>query len=200
MKNSNCSKYEDIFILISELRKISGEKKLGHEDDIKKSFRFKTFKKGEYFVSEGEIPKKLGFITKGLMKCYYLDNEGKEWIKYFAAEKDFVSSYGCFLYQIPSLYFIEAMEDTTLAYINSETYLENIEESKDWCVIARKYTEKIYFEKEVRESKFLKLDGKQRYLDFLKEYKSLINRVSIKEIASFLGLNHVSLSKIRRNI
>jgi CRP-like cAMP-binding protein len=184
-------------LLISELKKTCDDKEIIDENEIKNVFKIEHYSKGEYFAREGDIPDKLGFITKGLMKYYYIDFDGNEWIKYFSAENNFVASYASFLYQIPSLYHIEAMEDTTALSINFNSYINNINKSKIWCIIARKYTEKIYYEKEKREASFLKEDGSERYFNFLNEYKHLINRISIKDIASFLGLTPVSLSRIR---
>jgi cAMP-binding proteins - catabolite gene activator and regulatory subunit of cAMP-dependent protein kinases len=184
-------------LLISELSKISGTPESLDETEIKRAFRPESCRKGECFVREGDIPAKIGFITQGLMKYYYIDFDGNEWIKYFAAERDFAASYAGFLYQSPSLYTIEAMEDTTVLAIDFNAYIENINQSMTWCIIARKYTEKIYYEKEKREASFLKEDGSRRYAGFVHQYPRLLERISNKDIASFLGLTPVSLSRIR---
>jgi CRP-like cAMP-binding protein len=184
-------------LLISELKKICDDKEIIDQDEIRNVFKIEHYRKGQYFVRGGEIPNKIGFITKGLMKYYYIDFDGNDWIKYFSVENDFVASYASFLYQTPSLYFIEAMEDTSTLSINFSSYINNINKSKTWCTIARKYTEKIYYEKEKREASLLKEDGSERYFNFLIEYKHLIDRINIKDIASFLGLTPVSLSRIR---
>lgn len=186
--------------LIAELCKISGRTDWIDEEQVRQSFRPVHCARGQRFVREGEVPDKLGFIVHGLMKYYYVDPEGNAWIKHFSSENDFVTSYGSFLYQTPSLYDIEAMEDTTLLVIPYDTYIQQINRSLVWCTIARKYTEKIYYEKERREASFLKLDGTQRYLAFLEAYPHLSNRIDVKDAASFLGLTSVSLSRIRRNL
>ncbi len=193
-KNDTNNSYD---LLVSELKRICDGKEIIDQDEIKNVFKTEHYYKGEYFVREGDIPSKIGFITKGLMKYYYIDSDGNEWIKYFSAENDFVASYASFLYQAPSLYYIEAMEDTTTLSINFNSYVNNINLSKTWNTIARKYTEKIYYEKEKREASFLKEKGSERYANFLNEYKHLIDRICIKDIASFLGLTPVSLSRIR---
>lgn len=193
-KNNTDDKYD---LLVSELKNICDDKEIIDQDEIKSVFKMEHYSKREYFVKEGDIPNKIGFITKGLMKYYYIDFDGNEWIKYFSAENDFVASYASFLYQTPSLYYIEAMEDTTVLSINFNSYFNQINKSRTWCNIARKYTEKIYYEKEKREASFLKETGSERYASFLKEYKHLTGRISIKDIASFLGLTPVSLSRIR---
>ncbi len=193
-KNNADNNYD---LLFSELKNICDDKEIIDQDEIKSVFRIEHYSKKEYFVREGDIPGKIGFITKGLMKYYYIDFGGDEWIKYFSAENDFVASYASFLYQTPSLYSIEAMEDTTTLTINFNSYINKINKSRTWCNIARKYTEKIYYEKEKREASFLKENGRERYADFLNEYKHLVDRISLKDTASFLGLTPVSLSRIR---
>lgn len=168
-----------------------------NENEIRDAFRVEHYNKGDLFVREGEVPDKIGFIVKGLMKYYYIDADGNEWVKHFSPENDFAASYAGFLYQFPSPYYIEAMEETAVLSIGFQTYSNNIGASLAWCAIARKYTEKIYAEKERREASFLKEDGAARYTTFLAEYSHLRGRISLKDTASFLGLTQVSLSRIR---
>jgi len=187
-------------LLIKELKRISGSGTIINENEVKASFSIDHYSKGDHFIREGEIPDKIGFIVKGLMKYYYIDAEGNEWIKHFSSENDFAASYAGFLYRFPSPYFIEAMEETTMLSIVYASYSANVAASLAWCNVARKFTEKIYMEKERREASLLKEDGAGRYKSFLSQYKHLKDRISIKDIASFLGLTPVSLSRIRAKI
>lgn len=186
--------------LIAEFKKESGDLEIDKKFNFHELFKEEYLKKGQFFVREGSVPRKIGFITKGIMKYYYIDNKGNEWIKNFSVEGDFAASYGSFLNKAPSLYFIEALEDTSLLTLSYEVFQKLVNTSKIWSDAARKFTEKIYYKKEIREANFLKLDGTERYLDFLKEHKHLVNRVEIKDIASFIGISQVSLSRIRKNV
>lgn len=186
--------------LFSELKKVLNANTLENESQLIDHNEIVVLQKGEYFVKEGEIPAKITFISEGLMKYYYIDQEGREWIKHFASENDFVTSYGSYIYQTPSSYFIETMEDCILLVTNWRVYSKNISQSKTWSDIAGKYSEMIYYKKELREESFLKQDGTQRYFQFIEDNKHLVNRISIKDMVSYLGLNHVSLSRIRSQI
>lgn len=168
--------------------------------DFASSFGRKDLSKGDVFTAEGEVPREIGFVVKGIVKYYYPDRDGNEWIKHFSVENDFVVSYGSFIYQKPSMYYIEAIEATRLYTMTHHAYVKLIETSKQWSDIARRLTENIYYQKEIREATFLKMDGTARYLNFLEAYQYLVGRISVKEMASFLGLNHVSLSRIRNTI
>lgn len=193
------SSNESYLNLISELKKITDNNDHINIEKIEQDFRLEKFTKDQFFVHEGDIPDKIGFIVKGLMKYYYIDREGNEWIKHFTPENDFVASYASFIYQLPSMYFIQAIEDTTVLTIYYSSYTKNIQTSNLWNSVARKYTEKIYFEKERREASLLKENGRERYSNFLTNYKNLADRISLKDTASFLGLTSVSLSRIRNN-
>jgi CRP-like cAMP-binding protein len=127
------------------------------------------YTKGSCFVREGEIPFKIGFLVQGLVKYYYIDADGNEWIKHFSAEKEFVASYASFLYQTPSLYFIEAIEETTLLSINYDVYINFLQNSFT-C---------------------------ERYHNFFNGHKNIANRLTLKDIASYLGMTAVQLSRIR---
>jgi hypothetical protein len=84
-------------------------------------------------------------------------------------------------------YFIEAMKDTIVLSINYGSFMANTKRSMIWNSFAKKYTEKIYSEKEKREVSLLKEAWSKQYANILKEYKQLIGRIPLKDMASFLG-------------
>jgi CRP-like cAMP-binding protein len=196
--NGAVGSYYDL--LVSVLAEICGRKESILKSEVVRSFHPENYDQGSYYVREGDIPGKISFMAKGLMKYHYIDRDGNEWIKHFSAESDFVASYASFLRQSPSPYYIQAMEDAAVLSIPYAVYAGKIASSMMWCLIARKITERIYHEKERREAALLKEDGTARYLSFLKDYPRLRDRITLKDTASFLGLTPVSLSRIRKKI
>ena len=131
------------------------------------------------------------------MKYYYIDPEGNEWIKFFPLREILSRPTRVFYIRSRLFTILKRLKDTTVLSISYKMYLNNINKSMTWCMIARKYTEKIYYEKEKREASFLQKDASERYSDFLNEHKQLSNRISLKDTASFLGITPISLSRIR---
>ncbi len=185
-------------LIIRKLKKLIGDSDYQiSKKEVAQAFHKKDFRKGDFFIREGETAEYLGFIIKGLMKFYYIDTKGNEWIKHFAVENHFVTSFTSFQRQIPSLYYIEALEDTTIMMVDYANYFRGISTMMIWNTVARNYTEMLYQVKEKREAEFLKYDAQERYRIFLEEYPYLLDRVSQKDIASYLGITPVSLSRIR---
>lgn len=64
-------------------------------------FKEKTYKKGDFFLADGQICKQVGFVAKGLMR-YYINHEGEEKTYAFSQENNYVCNYESFIPQSPS--------------------------------------------------------------------------------------------------
>lgn len=164
---------------------------------VNKHVRIEHLTKGDVFIKAGEIPELVGFICKGLMRVFYIDEQGRDFTKLFNLQFDFVSSFGSFIERSESHLNIEALEDTTLFVINYDTFRMFIERHPCWLKIYTKSLEKFYVIKERREGQLLWSDAKTRYGQFLKDFPGLEKRVKQYYIASYLGISPVSLSRIR---
>ncbi|GAL84775.1 cyclic nucleotide binding regulatory protein [Sporocytophaga myxococcoides] len=155
--------------------------------------------KGEYFISEGQIPRKFAFINKGLFRYLYIDKTGKEFTKNFLTEGKFIVSYSAMIAQKTSLLYIEALEDSDILEIDYNQWLEVKKRHECWSVLLIAMLEHAFSVKEKRERDLLLLDARERYIDFLNEFPTLESRVKQHMIASYLGISPISLSRIRKN-
>ncbi len=83
-------------------------------------------RKHQYLLQEGEVCKLAGFIVKGAMKQYSVDETGKESILVLAIENWWVGDRESFSQGMPSAYFIDAFEETTLLVITKEDYEKHL--------------------------------------------------------------------------
>ncbi|MCP3922645.1 MAG: Crp/Fnr family transcriptional regulator [Desulfobacterales bacterium] len=81
-------------------------------------FYSSTVKKNEFFINAGDNPDKFGLVLSGIFRYFYIDNDGKEYTKYFAVENDFLISYSAILLGDVSKFHIEALEDSYLQFQN----------------------------------------------------------------------------------
>lgn len=160
----------------------------------------KKISKGDIILNAGDEQEYISFNLKGLFKYYYIDYSGKERIKYFCCENNFILSIGALLERKQSPFFIEALEDATVLQLPAK--LLNIEFNKSglWHDLFHNYLVKSILEKEQREADFLMLDGETRYKNFITKNPNYINRLKQYEIASYLGLDPAHLSRIRSNM
>ena len=69
-------------------------------------------------LSEGEVCKYTAFVVKGCLRLYTIDNKGKEHIMQFAPENWWISDMDSFAKGTPSVYFIDALEDSEVLLID----------------------------------------------------------------------------------
>lgn len=172
------------------------------EDDIDLFFSKahpKEFQRGELFVKEGQICKKLIFIYQGLFR-YYLLHEGSDITKDFAVDlqNPMCTAYSSFMLQEPSEIWIEALEASQVYIWDSDDVLPLLQNDLSWLRFGKAMSDRLFFRKEKKELEMLKCSAEERYRNFLKDYPGLSQRVPQYHIASYLGIAPESLSRIRR--
>src|SRR5258705_12406798 len=95
-------------------------------ESIENVFVHKKFRKKQYFLQEGEVCKYTAFIVKGAMRQYTVDDKGEEHIARLSIENWWASDRVCLMKLIPSMYFIDAWEDTEALLITRDAFIDLI--------------------------------------------------------------------------
>lgn len=161
--------------------------------------RIRHIQKGEHLVHAGERVNYSYFCIEGLFRMFYTLEDGKEYNKSFAAEHDFVTSYGAMITREPSYFSIQALEDSVVIEIPYQLQQVLMEREHGWERLVRKAVEKLYLKKEERERQLLINDAGKRYRAFLESYPHIAKRLPQYHIASYLGISPVSLSRLLHN-
>jgi len=185
--------YKSVFECFGSVAEISDEEKRGFIE----STEIRLYKKGEVYVRQGEVPRSIGFIYSGLMRKFYLSPDGREFTKLFCVEKQFVAAFASFLSREESYFSVEALEDSTVVNLSYDYFKAGIERDVCWLKLYNRAIESFYLIKEKREGQLLTENAKSRYIRFLEEYPGLEDRVKQYQVASYLGITPVSLSRIR---
>lgn len=154
----------------------------------------------QFFTKEGSICSKMAFVDEGILRMYYIAEGGKEINVQFFFENDFVVSYQSFLKQQPGKYFIEAITNSSLITIPYKDIQKAYKESPLWEKFGRLVAEKSYINTQQRAESFMFLTAEERYLALQKRYPAILSKVSIYHIASYLGIERQSLSRIRAKL
>ena len=160
----------------------------------------KTFKKKEFVLQPGEVCKYEIFVTKGCLKTYTLDNKGFEHIGMFAVEDWWTGDMHSFITQTPATCFIAALENTEVLLIskqNLETLYESVPKFERFF--------RILFQNSLvtqvqRVNQSIAYTAEERYLNFIKKYPKLEQRIPQKQIAAYLGITPEFLSVLRKNL
>lgn len=165
-----------------------------------KPFEPKTFKKKDVVLKEGDYCLFEGFVLNGCFKIYYLNETGFEQTLYFAVEGWWITDIDSLINHVPSILNIEALEDSEVLMISKK--------DKEVLYETMPQIEKLFRIMNQKSSvalqrRILSLTGKtadKRYLEFLEKYPGLEQRLTQQQVASYLGITHEFLSKIRKKI
>nr|WP_317039123.1 Crp/Fnr family transcriptional regulator [Flavobacterium sp. Root935] len=153
-------------------------------------------KKDDYFVEAGKVLRHVGFIVEGILRICYYNNKGEEITKIFIEERHLLYN----LKNVPSTEYIQAATDCKLLTFSNQDWKEIADTIIDWDTIIQKITNKSLAQKLERVSPLISQDASTRYLEFMEKYPTLVNRIPLSYIASYLGMTKQSLSRIRKNI
>ena len=162
--------------------------------------QIKNLNSGDYFIREGEVPKKMAFIVSGLFRYVYINDKGLEFTKGIVLEHHFITSYSAMISNSTSHFFIEALEDAQVFEFSYKRWKILIESDPFWVRFILKIIEKGFTIKEKRERDLLLLNAETRYLNFLKEFPEIEKRIKQTIIASYLGIQPESLSRIKKKL
>jgi CRP-like cAMP-binding protein len=162
-------------------------------------FQVKHYKKGDFFLQEGQVCRHMGLIESGLMR-HYINQDGRERTFSFVNEKRFLCNYESFKTQSPSSRIIQALEDTIIHVATFENFEYLYEHTQSGDRIGRLVLGMVHIKLEKELTSFYTHTPEQRYQKFIEEYPDLQQRISQYHIASFVGVKPPSLSRIRKRI
>lgn len=180
---------------IEYLARISEEDKAIY----KEYFQEKHYKKGEFFLQEGQVCKHMGLIESGLMRSY-INQDGREKTFAFVSAKGFLCNYESFISQSPSSRAVQALEDTIVHVASFEDFEYIYKHTQSGERIGRLVLGMVFIKLERELTSFYTDTPEQRYQKFIEEYPTLQQRISQYHIASFVGVKPPSLSRIRKRI
>ena len=176
-----------------------------HLDDTETDFFIsllqpKKLKRKDYLLKEGEICKTENFIVKGCLRTYTIDDKGFEHIVMFGIEDWWVGDLYSFLTLTPATYFIDALEDAEILQIVRENLEKLYEKVPKFERFFRLIIQNAFIAQQYRINQNLSFTAEQKYLDFIKRYPELEQRISQKHVSAYLGITPVFLSMLRRKL
>jgi len=187
--------YEPLFAYIEQY---SASKLLTCERDrIASIMQPKKLRRRQLFLEEGNICTYTGFILKGAVRQFSIPDNGMECVNQLCIENWWITDRESFIHRIPSIYFIEAWEDTELLVFRRSD-LEPLLEIPAIQKMFWKMSENNHIASQKRLDAAISLNALQRYERFLRSYPEIAQRFPLHHIASYLGITQETLSRIRR--
>jgi CRP-like cAMP-binding protein len=167
---------------------------------IKKSFVPKKLRKRQFFLQEGEVCKYTAFIIKGAMRQYRVDDVGEEHIIKLYIENWWATDRESLMNQTPSKYFIDAWEDTEALLLTKAAKINLIDSIPALSEWIRVLDANFAIATQKRLDAAISLTSEERYHDLEETYPEFLQRFPQHIIASYLGINRETLSRIRGRI
>ncbi|MBB6330219.1 CRP-like cAMP-binding protein [Chryseobacterium sediminis] len=165
---------------------------------IQSFFTLKKLRRKQYLLQEGDICKSLSFVSRGLLKSFFLDEKGNEHINMFAFEGWWISDFNSFINQEKSVLNIDAIEETEVLMITLENYEKMLLE----IPVMDRYFRILYQNSLVtKDYRLIVSNGytaEEKYLQLARKNPEMIKRVPHSLIASYLGLAPETVSRIRK--
>ena len=156
--------------------------------------------KNDYLLNEGTIEKKYWFVESGFVRSYVIDTEGNDITFNLYTSGDVVIDYPSFFFLLPTRENIQALTDCVCWEIDFASFQELFNSISNYREQQRGLLVGSYFALKEHSISLIADQAKERYLKLLKSKPHLVQNVSLKHIATFLGITDTSLSRIRKEI
>lgn len=155
-------------------------------------------KKGELFLKAGKPCSRIGKLSRGVMRGFIIDEEGKEVTTHFYQEGDMVV--GSLLPNVSMTFSIEALEDCELSVANYSDVMDQVNKDSSITEVINREFEKLNKQLQARLVSLLNQSAVNKYRLFLDKYPGLLNRIPHYYIAQYLGITPTQLSRVRKKL
>lgn len=160
-------------------------------------FSLKNFSKKEFLVKQGQVSDELNFVYSGSVREFFEDNDANETNTWFGLENSVAISTYSFFSQKPSLTNIQALEDVQAVVVTHSDLHKLFDQFHDIERLGRLIVEQYLVQIEEMKIMLQTLSARERYEYMIKHKPEFVQRIPLKYLASFLGIQLETLSRVR---
>ena len=157
----------------------------------------KQKKKHEHLFQQGDKSDVFYLIKSGLLKAYYVTPDGREYVKSFITAGGFIGSLTACYEETLCSFNLSCLEDTDYIEVKYETLYALTGKEPEMATFMLNNLLMLAMKKERREYEFLCLSAPERYQLLCERQPELLDRVTQNDIARYLGITPVALSRIK---
>jgi CRP/FNR family transcriptional regulator, anaerobic regulatory protein len=164
---------------------------------IQNLLKEKQFSKGEFLLRAGEAARFGAFVSKGFLRSYVI-KEGQEHIIQFAPEDWWVADMQSMITGQPASLYIDAIEDSSVLLLDRRSFEQIVKNIPAFGTSFQTDRMKHSLGQNERIISSLSADAHERYLDFIRKYPTIAERVPQHMLASYLGMSPETLSRVKK--
>ncbi|MET4682323.1 Crp/Fnr family transcriptional regulator [Brevundimonas faecalis] len=162
--------------------------------------RPRGFEKGEVVFRQGDAARDVYVLRRGLVKLFYVTRDGRERIKSFIVDGGLFGSRRSQIGDGSSAFSAACLEQSEIAVVGYDRFRDAMRRDARLASLFLDLSEGAALRKEIREHDLLCLSAEARYRRFVAEQEALASRLMQIDIARYLGVTPVALSRIRRRV
>jgi CRP-like cAMP-binding protein len=166
-------------------------------DILEAALSISKIKKKELVLQEGQLCNTIYFIIKGCMRQYIINSKGIEQTLQFGIENWWITDYLSYHNHIPSHFYIQAVENSTVVAIEKTTLEAILIEIPKLERYFRIVSQKSFGAAQMRIKFLFTMSAEERYHHFNNLHPEFVQRVPQYMIASYLDFLAEFMSKIR---
>ena len=168
--------------------------------ELRNCFKPAHLSKYDFFVRQGQYAKQIGFLNKGVIRAFFVNQSGKEYTKQFFMPLSITGAYTSLIKKEPNQVAQQALTDCEILVANYSEIEILFDSFHDMERLGRNIAERFFLEKEQKEIEMALLDGAERYRILQTRFPGIETMVPQYHIASYLGVSPTQLSRIRAKI
>ena len=169
-------------------------------NDFKKLLSYQNVKKKHVLTKAGENPTEFYILKEGVVRSYFLDKKGREVIQSLTIGGTSIGAFSSLILNKPSRIYYDCLTDCEF-YVGDFKALKKLtKEDINISLLYTKFLEYSFIKKEKRIYELSMLDATDRYLKIKKNLPNIEKQIPQYQIASFLNITPVQLSRIRKNL
>ncbi|OQP56016.1 hypothetical protein A4H97_20760 [Niastella yeongjuensis] len=159
----------------------------------------RTIAKHDFFVKEGQVAHEMGVVTKGAFRMFFTYRE-REQTGHFMFEGQWLGDYESFLTQKPAMNNVQALEDSEVFCLSYDNMQQLYKLGAHYERFGRLIAEYVYLVAMNSYKSLLLKTAEERYMELLDTQPHILERLPQHYIASYLGIQAPSLSRIRNKL
>lgn len=167
---------------------------------LKEQGERRILRRKEFFIREGEFHDEVAYVLRGSLKYFIHDYRGREQIISFAFDHELVACYLPARNASKAVLNVQALEESVIVVLPLDALLPMIQLEAGERVYVHNMVESFAFDLLQKNLAFRRDSPELRYRRLLDHVPDILNRVSIKEIASYIGVTPETLSRIRTRL